>query len=111
MARINHDFAKSRSSIGGIFVNRNSIGLSNDYNRVVAFDGRLGFGKKAQLTGYLSKSTTPGLEGRDHAMNLTGVYNWDGWILRASYTEVGENKLVVSNDEVLAIISLYWFSQ
>ena len=90
VARVNHDFAKSRSSIGGIFVNRNSIGLSNDYNRVVAFDGRLGFGKKAQLTGYLSKSTTPGLEGRDHAMNLTGVYNWDGWILRASYTEVGD---------------------
>ena len=90
VARVNHDFAKSRSSIGGIFVNRNSIGLSNDYNRVIAFDGRLGFGKKAQLTGYLSKSTTPGLEGRDHAMNLTGVYNWDGWILRASYTEVGD---------------------
>ena len=90
VARVNHDFAKSRSSIGGIFINRNSIGLSNDYNRVVAFDGRLGFGKKAQLTGYLSKSTTPGLEGRDHAMNLTGVYNWDGWILRASYTEVGD---------------------
>ncbi|MBF12594.1 MAG: hydrolase, partial [Flavobacteriaceae bacterium] len=90
VARVNHDFAKSRSSIGGIFVNRNSIGLSNDYNRVIAFDGRLGFGKKAQLSGYLSKSSTPGLEGRDHAMNLTGVYNWDGWILRASYTEVGD---------------------
>ena len=35
VARVNHDFAKSRSSLGGIFVNRNGIGISEDYNRVL----------------------------------------------------------------------------
>ena len=91
VARVNHDFAKSRSSLGGIFVNRNGIGISEDYNRVFAMDGRLGLGKKAQVTGYLSKSSTPGIDNRDHAFNILGVYNWNGWNLRAGYTEVGEN--------------------
>jgi len=91
VARVNHDFAKSRSSLGGIFVNRNGIGLTDDYNRVFALDGRLGLGKKAQVTGYLSKSSTPGIESKDHAFNILAVYNWNGWNLRAGYTEVAEN--------------------
>ena len=36
VARVNHDFATSRSSIGGIFVNRSGINLPDDYNRVFA---------------------------------------------------------------------------
>lgn len=90
VARVNHDFAKSRSSLGGLFVNRNGIGMSEDYNRVFALDGKLGLGKKAQITGYLSKSNTPGIDSRDHALNILAVYNWNGWNLRAGYTEVGE---------------------
>ncbi len=90
VARVNHDFAKSRSSLGGLFVNRNGIGISDDYNHVFAIDGKLGLGKKAQITGYLSKSNTPGIELSDHALNILAVYNWNGWNLRAGYTEVGE---------------------
>ena len=41
VARVNHDFAKSSSSLGGLFVNRNVIGMSEDYNRVFALDGKL----------------------------------------------------------------------
>ena len=40
VARVNHDFAKSRSSLGGLFVNRNGIGISDDYNSVFALDGK-----------------------------------------------------------------------
>ena len=90
VARVNHDFAKSRSSLGGLFVNRNGIGISDDYNSVFALDGKLGLGKKAQITGYISKSTTPGIKSREHAFKILAVYNWNGWNLRAGYTEVGE---------------------
>ncbi|MEK9614083.1 MAG: hydrolase, partial [Flavobacteriaceae bacterium] len=91
VARVNHDFATSRSSIGGIFVNRSGIGLDQDFNRVFAMDGKLGLGKKAQLTGFIAKSNTPELINNDHAFKFLGVYNWNGWNLRAGYTEVGEN--------------------
>jgi hypothetical protein len=90
VARVNHDFTKSRSSLGGLFVNRNGIGISDDYNNVFALDGKLGLGKKAQITGYVSKSTTPGIKSREHAFKILAVYNWNGWNLRAGYTEVGE---------------------
>ena len=90
VARVNHDFAKSRSSLGGLFVNRNGIGISDDYNNVFALDGKLGLGKKAQITGYISKSSTPGIKSREHAFKILAVYNWNGWNLRAGYTEVGE---------------------
>jgi len=90
VARVNHDFAARRSSLGGIVVNRSGLGLDDDYNRVFAVDGKLGLGKKAQLSGYLAKSNTPGINQKDHALNFLAVYNWNGWNLRAGYTEVGE---------------------
>ena len=90
VARVNHDFASKRSSIGGVFINRSGIGNELDYNRVFAMDGKLGIGKKAQLSGYVSKSTTPGITSNDNAFKFLAVYNWNGWNLRAGYTEVGE---------------------
>jgi hypothetical protein len=95
VARVNHEFQGTRSSIGGIFVGRSADG-GNDYNRVVALDGKLGFGKKAQLTGFYAKSQTTPLDGLDinennHAYKLSWTYQWDGWRLNAAYTEVGED--------------------
>src|SRR6056300_1147244 len=90
VARVNHDFAATRSYIGGVFVNRSGIGNALEYNRVFAMDGKLGIGKKAQVSGYISKSTTPGITSNDHAFNFLAVYNWNGWNVRAGYTEVGE---------------------
>jgi len=91
VARVNHDFSKSRSSLGAVFVNRAGLGDTvDDYNRVFAVDGKWGLGKKAQITGFIAKSTTPGIDGNDHAFKLNANYNWDGWNLNAGYTEVGE---------------------
>lgn len=91
VARVNHDFTSSRSSIGGVFINRSGLGdTEDDYNRVYAFDGKWGLGKKAQITGFAAKSTTPGIDEKDHAFKLLANYNWNGWDLRAGYTEVGE---------------------
>jgi hypothetical protein len=91
VARVNHDFGVSRSSLGGVFINRSGMGdLDDDYNRVYAVDGKWGLGKKADITGFLAKSTTPGINEKDHAFKLAANYNWDGWRLTAAYTEVGE---------------------
>ena len=92
VARINHNFENTRSSIGGIYVSRDRIGLNSvsDYNRVVAVDGVWGIGKKAKVSGFLSKSYTPGIEEDDHAFRLAANYDWNLWRLLASYTEIGE---------------------
>lgn len=50
VTRINHNFSKSRSSIGGAYISRSGLGdNSHDYNRVIAVDGIWGIGKKAKL--------------------------------------------------------------
>jgi len=91
VARVNHDFSTSRSSLGAIFVGKNALDDGNDhYNQVFALDGKLGLGKKADLSGFLSKSNSPGIAENDHAFQLKANYNWDGWRLSAGYTEVGE---------------------
>ena len=88
--RVNHDFSKSRSSFGGIFVNKFGSGGNNNYNRVFALDGKLGLGKKAQLSGFLSRSSSPNISTKDFAYAIKAEYNWDGWRLNASLSQVGE---------------------
>ncbi len=105
VARVNHQFA-SRSFIGAAFMNRESLGgleegvsptNQNDYNRTFAVDGRLGIGKKAQLSGFAAMTSSPG-DGtlnvssvEDHAYKFQANYSWNGWRLNAAYTEVAEN--------------------
>ncbi len=91
VARVNHQ--EGRSAIGGLFVNRQGLGddTDDDYNRTFAIDGRLGLGKKAQLSGYFSKTSTPELEDKDHSFQFRSDYNWNGWRMFAGYTEVGQN--------------------
>lgn len=89
VARVNHNFGNSRSSLGGIFVNRQGMaGLDNDFNRVFAVDGKWGIGNKAEINGFFAKSNTPTIGESDHAFKILGNYDWNGWNLRAGYTEV-----------------------
>lgn len=91
VARVNHNVSGTRSSLGGIFISRAGLGgLEDDYNRVYAMDGKWGIGNKAEVTGFVAKSVTPGIEENDHAFKILGNYDWDGWRLTAGYTEVGE---------------------
>ncbi len=91
MARVNHDFPKSRSSVGAAFINRTALGGgSDDYNHVMAMDGKWGLGQKAQISGFLAKSATPGITSSDHSYKVQFSYNWERWELRAAYTELGE---------------------
>jgi hypothetical protein len=91
VARVNHDFNNSRSSLGMIYVGKNEIGNSNnEYNKVYALDGKLALGKKADITGFFSKSDSPNVYSSDHSFKLMANYNWNGWRINAGYTEVGE---------------------
>ena len=90
VARVNHEFA-GRSAIGGLFVNRQGMGeQGDDFNRSFALDGKLGLGKKAQLTGFVAKTSTPGIGENDFAFKFKSQYEWAGWNLYAAWSEVGE---------------------
>lgn len=90
VARVNHEFAK-RSAIGAAFINRQGMGeVDEDYNRTYAVDGRLGIGKKAQLSGFYARTATPGIMDQAHSFQFKSNYLWNGLDLTAAYTEVGE---------------------
>ena len=92
VARVNHNFSNSRSSIGGAYIARKGLGkeVDDDYNRVFAIDGVWGIGKKAKISGFVSKSTTPGIKSDDYTFKFSGNYNWNRWNILAQYSEVGE---------------------
>ena len=84
----------NRSSIGGIFVNRQGTGRlssADDYNRTYAVDGRWGIGQNGMVSGFYGGTQTPGRLGRDHALNLSGLYNSEMWRISSGYQENGED--------------------
>ena len=95
VGRVNHEFKNTRSSLGGIFANRSSLndldGGGNDYNRTFAIDGQFGFGKKADISGFVATTKTAGIDDGNHAFQLNGRYNWSGWRLQAGYMEVTDD--------------------
>ncbi len=93
VVRVNREL-RNRSAIGVIFVNRQATTGSNnddDYNRSYAVDGRWGIGRNGLLSGYLAKTSTPGMEDSEHAYRLTSAYTSQAWTLNLSLSEVGEN--------------------
>jgi hypothetical protein len=84
----------NRSRVGAIFVNREGTSAdapADDRNRTWGADARWGIGRYGAIEGYVAKTSTPGLEGRDQAWNTQASYDAPAWLLSASYTEVGEN--------------------
>ena len=95
IGRVNHEFQNTRSSLGAAFISRNSINGTDGigaagYNHTYAIDGQLGFGKKADISGFAATTQTQGVSDGNHALQLVGRYNWDGWRLQLGYTEVSE---------------------
>lgn len=88
VARVNHQIG-SRSTIGAAFINKDVLETDTAYNRVVALDSKIGIGKKAQVSGYLAKSNTPGIDSNDMSFRIQGEYEWDGLIMNTSLTDVG----------------------
>ena len=84
----------NRSSIGGLFINRQATGpqaLGSDYNRTYALDGRWGIGQNGLVQGFVGGTQTPGREGRDHALSLSGAYDSQMWRISTGYQENGED--------------------
>ena len=93
VARVRRDLP-NRSNIGVLLVNRQATGdlaATDDYNRTYALDGRWGIGQNGQVTGFMSRTETPGLDGDDHAYNLVGSYNSELWQLGLGYFEIADN--------------------
>lgn len=93
VARLRRDLP-NRSSIGGLFVNRQATGVfagSQNHNRTYALDGRWGIGESGMVQGFLGRTQTPGYTGRDHAMSLSGTYNSEMWRIISGYQENGED--------------------
>ncbi len=90
VARVSHEFAK-RSLIGAAFINRQGMaGEEDDYNRTMAIDGRWGIGKKAQISGFYSRTMTPGIDEDNSAFRIQSAYEWQGLDVFAAYSEMGE---------------------
>jgi hypothetical protein len=84
----------NRSRLGAVFVNRAATGESIPSgvdNQTVGADGKWGIGRYSAIEGYVAKTFTPGLSGRDHAFNISAEHDSPTWLLSAGYREVGEN--------------------
>ena len=91
VARVNHEFKGSRSSIGGLFVNKQAVGDGSDFNRTYAVNGKYGIGNKAQISGFYSRTANDfESEGSQSAFKINTNYEWNGWIINGGFTQVGE---------------------
>jgi len=93
--RVNQELP-NRSAIGAIVVSRDGDGShllpsDQDSNRTYAIDGRWGIGDSVLLTGWVARTETPNLTGRDDAFSFKADYSTTKWAANASYTEVGED--------------------
>lgn len=83
----------NRSAVGVLFNNRVSMGdlaPEDDYNRAFAVDGRLGVGENGEVSAFVARTQTPGLDGGQYAYQVFSRYDSRGWMLNLGYTEVSE---------------------
>jgi len=81
----------NRSRVGGIFVERDALGVSGDHNRTYALDGQLGLGSAWTLSSFVAKTETPELDGRERAINVELGLDSREWRGSAQFREIGED--------------------
>ena len=95
VGRVNHEFAGTRTSLGGVVVNRSRTqDRGDDHNTVYAIDSKIGLGKKAQIHAFIAKSNTPGIsggDGGDIAYRVRFNHSWNGWNNYIGYTQLGQD--------------------
>jgi len=82
----------NRSGFGALFVNREATGEASapqDRNRTWGLDGRWGLGRYGLVSGFLARTSTPGITSDDAAFQLSASWGSPEWDLSAKYTEVG----------------------
>ena len=93
VARMRRDLP-NRSSVGSLFVSRQATGDlagTDDYNRTYAFDGRVGIGQDTFVQGFVARTDSPQLEGREHAYNLGFNHSSEAWRVAGGFMESGDN--------------------
>jgi hypothetical protein len=93
VVRINQELA-NRSSVGVVYTSREGDGsLSadpvDDKGTTLGFDGRWGIGDNLMLRGWVAKTDTPTLNGKEDAYSVHADYDSASWAYRLNYTEVG----------------------
>jgi hypothetical protein len=90
--RVSRDLP-NRSSIGGLFVNRQGTGglaPPDDYNRTYALDGKVGIEQHTVLSSFVARTETPGQPDDDYAFNVRSRTNVSRFDLEMGYQEVGD---------------------
>ncbi|MFQ5650225.1 MAG: DUF5916 domain-containing protein [bacterium] len=87
--RIKRDIFQ-RSAIGFLALSKDPV-AGGDYNRTFAVDGTFSFDNNVSVKGYLAKTVTPGLKGKDQNGFLEASWGNDRYYLWGSYTDIGEN--------------------
>lgn len=80
----------NRSQVGAMVVSRLNTDSTGDYNLTYSVDGRLGLGENINFDAHVARTETPGIDGREHAIGVTGAYLTRDWNITMQYREVGE---------------------
>jgi len=85
---------RNRSGLGIIGVNRQATGdvaRGRDHNRAAGIDGRLGLGRRVDLSGYALRTFTPGATEAQHAWHGAASFRSPSWEIYGKLTDVGED--------------------
>lgn len=94
VARLSREMP-NRSGFGALFINRESTGDTvvqgvREHNRTYALDGRKGLGRYTQITGFVARTSSPGITRQARAFDGAFLRESPRFDMRAKYTEVGE---------------------
>jgi hypothetical protein len=90
VARVTHELP-NRSRAGVIFVQRRAVHDGADYNRTWGADGRLGLGDDWTVDGWIARTQTPGLDGRDVGAALLLTHESRIWPGRIRFIQIGDD--------------------
>ena len=93
VGRLRREFQK-RSSAGIIFTGRQNVGDAvgyTDHNHAWGADMQLGLGEYWILSGYLAKTHSPNVSGKDYSGNFYAGYRTSLWRFESLYTEIQDN--------------------
>jgi Domain of unknown function (DUF5916)/Carbohydrate family 9 binding domain-like len=80
-----------RSRVGALFVNKQSMDGSTHFNRTMGVDANLAIGRSLQITSFLAKTETPGMDGEDMSFYGRIAYRDPKWNLWLNYLDVQDN--------------------
>lgn len=80
----------NRSSVGIMALSKDEV-EGNHYNRTLAADAIFAFDNNLSVQGYVAKTFTPGLKGKDYSGHVNIHWGNDKFSTRARFTDIGEN--------------------